>query len=84
MAIQEYVRSLPELDLHGRPSLSYRLHVDLPLLFLLLLLCGAGLLILFSASGGDLNLVQKQGVRVALAFFVMLVVAQFDPRTFQR
>lgn len=81
---QEYVRSLPDLDLHGRAPLSYRLHVDTPLLLLLLLLCVTGLIILFSASGGNAALVERQATHMALGFIVMFIGAQFDPRTYAR
>ena len=58
-----------------------RLHIDLPLLIGLLLLAAAGLFILYSAGDRDMDLVVRQGVRLALAFAVMFVVAQFSPDT---
>ena len=52
------------------------IHVD-PILFVaLLLLTAAGLGILYSAGDGSIELVQKQGVRLGLAFLMMIVVAQ--------
>ncbi|KAA3629624.1 MAG: rod shape-determining protein RodA [Proteobacteria bacterium] len=56
-----------------------RLHLDLPLLFLLLLLCGVGLLILFSASEQNQALINRQLLRLGLAFLAMLVIAQIPP-----
>lgn len=56
-----------------------RLHLDLPLLFLLLLLCGVGLLILFSASEQNHALITRQLLRLGLAFFAMLLIAQVPP-----
>lgn len=56
-----------------------RLHLDLPLLFLLLLLCGVGLLVLFSASEQNQALINRQLLRLGLAFLAMLVVAQIPP-----
>jgi rod shape determining protein RodA len=48
-----------------------------PILFAaLLLLTAAGLGILYSAGDGSIELVQKQGVRLGLAFLVMMLVAQ--------
>ena len=41
----------------GRQSLSQRLHLDVPLCFGLLMLCGLGLVVLYSASGEDLSIV---------------------------
>ncbi len=48
-----------------------------PLLFLgLVLLTVAGLGILYSAGDSSIELIQKQGLRLGLAFLVMLIVAQ--------
>ena len=52
------------------------LHIDPLLLVGLLLLMAAGLGILYSASDGSVELVQRQVVRLALAFAVMFIVAQ--------
>lgn len=52
------------------------LHIDPVLLVGLLLLMAAGLGILYSASDGSVELVQRQVLRLALAFVVMFVVAQ--------
>lgn len=52
------------------------LHIDPVLLVGLLLLMAAGLGILYSASDGSVELVQRQILRLALAFVVMFVVAQ--------
>ena len=52
-----------------------------PVLFLgLLLLTAAGLGILYSATDGSIEMVQKQLVRASLAFMVMVVVAQIPQR----
>lgn len=48
-----------------------------PLLFLgLVLLTVAGLGLLYSAGDSSIELIQKQGLRLGLAFLVMLIVAQ--------
>ncbi len=52
------------------------LHIDPILLVGLLLLMAAGLGILYSASDGSVEIVQRQVLRLALAFVVMFVVAQ--------
>jgi rod shape determining protein RodA len=65
-------------------SLAYRLHIDLPLLFGLLALCSLGLIVLFSAGGQDINLVIRQGIRIALAFILMLIFTQFSPAQLAR
>lgn len=61
-----------------------RLHVDLPLLLLLLALCGLGLFVLFSAAGENRYQVERQAVLMALGFVVMITAAQFNPRFLQR
>ncbi len=60
-----------------------RFHIDLPLFLLLLVLCGSGLLILYSASGQGWAMVQKQAVHYLIGFSVLLVAAQIPPRIYQ-
>ncbi len=60
------------------------IHLDLPLLLGLLLLCGLGLAVLYSASGQDMGQIQRQLIRLGLAFLVMLVAAQIHPATLKR
>ena len=56
-----------------------RLHIDLPLLLLVLLICAFGLLILYSATGESVAQVERQGIRLGLAFLLMIGVAQLPP-----
>lgn len=56
-----------------------KLHLDLPLLFLLLLLCGVGLLILYSASEQNTDLIGRQLLRLGIAFLTLVVIAQIPP-----
>jgi rod shape determining protein RodA len=60
------------------------LHIDLPLLTGLLLLAGVGLLFLFSAGGQDMAILQRQGIRLGMAFSVMVLLAQIHPGHFRR
>ena len=53
--------------------------IDTPLFILLILLASLGLLILYSSSGGSLNLVYRQAIHLGLATSVMLVIAQIPP-----
>ena len=71
-----------ESDYHSRTSrfLQY-LHIDPVLLTGLLLLMAAGLGILYSASDGSIELVQRQVIRLSLAFAVMFFVAQIPQHT---
>jgi rod shape determining protein RodA len=59
-------------------------HIDLPLLAGVLMLCGFGLIVLYSASGENLAQVQRQAIRIVLALVIMLAVAQIAPTTLRR
>ncbi|MCB1850897.1 MAG: rod shape-determining protein RodA [Gammaproteobacteria bacterium] len=60
------------------------LHLDLPLLTGLILLSLFGLLVLFSASGESIEHVKRALLRLALAFAMMVVVAQIPPTVVRR
>jgi rod shape determining protein RodA len=60
------------------------LHLDLPLLTGLVLLCGFGLVVLYSASAESLAQVQRQGIRLLIAFGVLFAVAQVSPVQLRR
>ncbi|MCK5480659.1 MAG: rod shape-determining protein RodA [Gammaproteobacteria bacterium] len=62
----------------------YRLHLDTPLLITLICVSVLGLMILYSASGGDISLVKRQLIRLGLAYTGMFIVAQIHPRLLQR
>ena len=59
----------------------YRFHIDLPLLIGILLLSAMGMVVLYSAGGQDLALINRQVIRLSLALLVMLVIAQINPGT---
>ena len=61
-------------------TLAQRLHLDLPLLFGLVLLSAVGLVVLYSAGGENLQLVVRQGSRIAFAFVLMVLIAQISPQ----
>lgn len=65
----------------ARNSLLWRLHIDVPLLLGLLALMAFSLLVVYSAGGESLALVEKQVVRFGAGLFVMLLLAQVAPRT---
>ncbi len=68
----------------SRSGWQYRLHLDAPLLFSLITVSALGLIVLYSAGGGDLALVERQLVRLGIAFTGMLLVAQLSPGVLQR
>lgn len=79
MALIDYDNS----DRRGK-SLAQRLHFDLPLVAGLLVLVGFGLLVLYSASGESQAQLNRQIVRLALAFAVMVFLAWIPPRVYKK
>ncbi len=59
------------------------LHLDVPLLLGIIILSTIGLVILYSASGQNDAIIIRQLMRLALAFTVMLIVAQISPHHIQ-
>ncbi len=60
-------------------SFTQRLHLDIPLILGLLLTCGLGIVVLYSAAGQDITIVYRQGIRIAIAFLLMMLIAQIHP-----
>ncbi|WOH37555.1 rod shape-determining protein RodA [Thalassotalea fonticola] len=67
-----------------KKTLLERIHIDLPLLFVLLLLMSVGLCVIYSAGGQELDLVIRQVIRLGIGLGVMFVVAQIPPSVYQR
>ena len=61
-----------------------RLHIDVPLLFGLTILCAFGLIVLYSAVSESNRLLVNQSIRLGIAFVAMLLVAQFSPDFLRR
>jgi rod shape determining protein RodA len=78
----DFVRQLNNPGGDRRPSRV--LHIDIPLLLLLLTLCGIGLTVLYSASGQSIFYVKRQATFMLVGLFAMLVMAQFKPRFWER
>lgn len=79
----DFSRQLDGMSMQRGRSIWQRLNIDLTLMFLLLLLCAGGLFILYSASGQNMGMVYRQMTYFGLGFFLMVVIAQVDPRWFQ-
>ncbi len=67
-----------------KKTLLQRIHIDLPLLFALLILMSVGLCVIYSAGGQDTDLVIRQVIRLGIGLGVMFVVAQIPPSVYQR
>jgi rod shape determining protein RodA len=86
MADRDFLRRLPDAEaaFERRQALLWKLHVDLPLLSLVLLICGYGLVVLYSAVDQSVDRLTSQAVRLGAAFGLMLLVAQVPPATLRR
>ncbi len=75
---QDFLRRMPEAsnDLRQRRSFWKMIHIDPTLLLLLLTLTTCGLWVLYSASEGNVRMVQRQLVFFGIAYAGMFVVAQ--------
>src|SRR5271168_640645 len=58
------------------------LHLHPILFVMMLILCGYGLFVLYSASNDNSIIVEKQALRFLLGFIVMFVFAQIPPRRY--
>ena len=61
-----------------------KLHIDIPLLVFLGLICLLSFVILYSASNQDIPTLERQIARIALAFTLMTVLAHVNPYQLQR
>lgn len=68
---------------HRERTLAWRLHLDLPLLSAALLVSVISLIVLYSASGQDVDSVVRQCIRLGFGFGVLALFAQFPPRTYR-
>lgn len=65
-------------------SLAQWVHLDIPLMIFLLLLCAAGLMILYSASNQNPRILHFQLIHFIFSFGILFIVAQIPPTTWQR
>ncbi len=83
---QEFQRSMPDASTHlsrNRSWWSYT-HIDAILFLILLALAAYGSFVFYSASGQSLIALEKQFIRYAVAFAVMIAIAWLHPRHFKR
>ena len=65
-------------------TLAQRLHIDIPLLAGILVLCAIGLVVLYSAGNQNIELVYRQAIKLAIAIAGMLLIAQLPPAEIAR
>ena len=78
----DFVRRIHSPGGNRRGSRS--MHLDIPLLVILAVICLTGLFVLYSASGQSLYLVKRQAVFMLFGFIAMITVAQFPVRFWER
>lgn len=66
-----------------RKKWSARLHIDIPLFIALILLLTLGIFILYSATGHNMAIVNRQLTHITIAIVLMLAIAQLRPQTIQ-
>ena len=83
---QDFVRQLPRSGLmkQGKAGLGDVIHLDIPMLLLLLIISAYGLLILYSAVGQQVEPVISQGVKILVGLVSMVVIAQISPIVYMR
>ncbi len=80
MIFSEAEQFRPNRALSFAGRLLRKLCIDGPMLTALLLLAGAGLFVLYSAGGQQVDLVLRQLLRIGVAIAALLVVAQIPPK----
>ena len=83
---QDFVRQLPNegLGTVRKPGLGDVVHLDLPMVFVLLAISAYGLLILYSAVGQQSAPVISQSGKILAGLGVMVVIAQIPPVFYMR
>lgn len=81
MSVQTPMEFREENKISAGRRLLYRLHIDLPLWIGIILLATIGTVVLYSAGDKSLDLVNRQLLRLLLAFVVMIAFAQVNPLT---
>jgi rod shape determining protein RodA len=84
MADKGFAAGLDTDPVATRFGILSRLHLDLPLLLGLIILSAYGLLVLFSATEQDPVKLDRQMLRLGIAFAVMIVMAQIPPSQLRR
>lgn len=64
-------------------ALLERFHIDLPLLLGILLVMVFGLIVMYSASGQNIDMMDRQAMRMLLSLGIMIFLAQLSPRTYE-
>ena len=80
MSYEGLEASRTQRTLTGSARLLFALHLDGPLFIALCLVCGVGTIVLFSASGRSLAMLESQLIRFGLGLLALIMLAQIPPR----
>jgi rod shape determining protein RodA len=80
MSLDALDSSRTQRTLTGGTRLLFALHLDGPLFIALCMVGAVGSIVLFSASGSSLGMLEAQLVRFALGLVAMIMLAQVPPR----
>ena len=78
---QDFVRRMPygSSSLQRKSMIGEKLHLDVALILLVVLICSFGLVVLYSAVGRETAPLMSQLVKIGMATLAMLVMAQIAP-----
>lgn len=65
-------------------SLLSRVHIDPPLFGGVVVVCGLGLIVLYSAADQSMDVVVRQSIRMAIGIVAMIAIAQISPARLAR
>ncbi|MFP3014366.1 MAG: peptidoglycan glycosyltransferase MrdB [Arsenophonus sp.] len=60
-----------------------RFHIDIPIFLIIVILTIYGVLIMWSATGQNINMIQQKIIQTIIGFAVMIVMAQISPRIYE-
>ncbi|MGP1931909.1 MAG: FtsW/RodA/SpoVE family cell cycle protein, partial [Arsenophonus sp. ET-DL12-MAG3] len=60
-----------------------RLHIDIPILLILLTLTIYGIMIMWSASGQNIEMMQRKLMQITIGYIIMIIMAQISPRIYE-
>lgn len=80
MSSTDFIRRMPSAALDLRRPINFwtRMHIDVPLAALLIVLTLYGLAVLYSAGGGQWYYVKRQAVFFCMGYVLMIAVAQVN------
>ncbi|MCL2893240.1 MULTISPECIES: peptidoglycan glycosyltransferase MrdB [Brenneria] len=70
-------------DSQQKGSIWTKIHIDFPFLICILALLGYSLLVMWSASGQDIGMMERKIVQIVLGLIVMVIMAQIPPRVYE-